>query len=270
MAIKGTLAEIPLPELIRILERRTGKLNIKTLPQSDHDLYLDQARLKAIYIDGEVLKDKETIREIITNLSKIREGNYTFKAVSKEELPQSCDVALRLLLLKLTGVDEVTLYKDRLPAAQTRFKRSNSKKVETWPDESLKKFWLTTIFLFAKSCSAEEIARKLNLDLEQTRLNLHKLRCLGQISPVRSFEAKLPYVDSSITPSTQKSKLSIEKLLIENANNMSYQEILNNLKEPEKPTPLKERRRPNRSPINKGLASRLLRALSKRKGDDNE
>ena len=163
-------------------------------------------------------------------------------------------MALKLLLLKLSGVDEVTLYKDRLPASQTRFKRAKSEKLETWPSESLKKFWLKTTFLFAEGCDAEEISQKFNLDLDQTRLNIYKLRCLGQISPIRSFELKLPKTDYSITVTTQKTKPNLEKFLIENINNISYQEILKTLKEPEETVVRKERRRPNRSPVNKGAS----------------
>ena len=264
MAIMGTLAEIPLPELVRTLEKRTGKLSIRVQPQeSDYYLYVDKARLKALYLDEKSLENSTVIRETLTELSRLKEGNYVFKSISEEVMPESCNVGLRLLFLKISQSDETVPNKDRLPAAQTRFERSDCPEVEVWPSESLKDFWLRTASLFAKGCNAEEIAKELNLDVEQARVSLYKLRCTGQISPVRSFGNKLSPANSSITTVTQKNKPNIEKSLVESINNLSFEEILIGLKKPQKLPVLEKQRNPSKSPIRKGLASRLLKALSK-------
>ncbi len=290
MAIFGTLAEMPLPELLRTLERRTGKLSIEVLPQkSDYSLYLNKTRLRAMYVGNEILGNGILIRQAVTELSEAKQGNYIFKSISEEALPKSCDIELAFLLLNIanTDTDEITRYKNRLPAAKTYFKRSNWQSVKVWPSKSLKTFWERTASWFTEGCSAEKVARELNLDVNQVRLNFYKLRSLRQISPVRSFEStspavssassfegKLPPLDSSITAAMQQRSASAE--FVKNISNMSYQEILKSLAE--KPaSPSIQKQKQELAPVQvqkklskplanqKGLVDRLLKALSKRK-----
>ena len=294
MAIFGTLAEMPLPELLRTLERRTGKLSIEVLPQkSDYSLYLNKARLRAMYVDNKVLGNGILIRQAVTELSEAKQGNYIFKAITEEALPKNCDIELAFLLLNISNTDELMHYKNRLPAPKTCFTRSGWQDVKVWPSESLKMFWKKTASLFDQSCSPEKVAKEFNLDLEQVRLNFYKLRTLRQISPVRSFESKLPStssassfsklppLDSSITAATQQRQVSTNEELVKNIATMSYQEILKSLVDPQEPSPAQKQNLPpiqKQQPSSiamqkvskpavhqKGLVDRLLKALSKRK-----
>lgn len=288
MAIFGTLTEIPLPELLRTLERRTGKLTIEVLPQKcAYDLYLEKAKLKAMLIDGKALQNRMLIREAVSELSKAKEGDYTFKAVSRDVLPQNFDVAIEPLLLTNDGKDdreEINRYRNRLPAAQTRFKSSSWGKIDTWPSSALQSFWEKTHTLFSKGTSAEEITKNLGLDIEKTQLYIYKLRSLGQISPIRSFGRGS--ANSLPQKTTAKKPNDIESFFVKNIANLSYEEILKNLQSAQSPPnekakpqpreeklnpifPSKQMEKPNQpsktgSTYDKGLISNLLKALKQK------
>ncbi len=275
-AIFGTLTEIPLLELLRTLGKRTGKLSIKVLPiKCDYDLYLDKSRLRALCVNGQVVRSGVSIREAFVELSNAKDGQYIFRSISEEELPKSFDVPLKPLLLNTTNKGEVNHYKERLPARQTRFKLARRGELEAWQSESLKTFWERTALLFNRGSSAEEIARELNLEVTKVQLNIYKLRSLGQIAPIRSFENKLP-PSSPRRVNSLKATLpgeNLEKSLIKNINHLSYEEILKSLKGPQKGSlskPKDETTHTHSSSssssnysVNKGLINHLLRALKR-------
>ena len=269
MAIFGTLTEIPLLELLPTLTRRTGKLSIVVLPQKrSYYLYLDKERLKALYIDKQALLNGVLIRQAFIELFKAKDGHYTFKPISIEVLPKSFDVPLKPLL-NTTSEDKV--FKDRLPTPQTKFILSEPKQreLEPWQSNYLKEFWKSTILLFDKGSSALEVARALSIDVRTAQLNIYKLRTLGQISPMRSFEDKF----SSDVPETPYRKSSQEQdyigsTFVEDMSRLSYREIIKRLRETEQ-TPLLEPLDRIKLPLssqsssshNKELINHLLKVL---------
>ncbi len=287
MAIFGTLTEIPLLELLRTLGRRTGKLSIVLLSQKrDYHLYLDRAKLKAMHVDGQVLRNGQLIRQAFIELSKAKEGNYTFKSIPVEALPKNFDVPLKPLL-NTTSTGQI--YKNRLPAPQTRFVTSESKQreLESWQSNSLKAFWKSAVVLFDIGSSAEEIAQTLNVDLRTAQLNIYKLRALGQISPLRSFESKFSSNSLKTSPIKKPQKQGdIVSTLVKDMSNLSYKDIIRSLSEEEQqpsskppdtikplsPQPLLKSQgtikplspQPSNPSHNRKLVSHLLKALKGR------
>ena len=270
MAIFGNLTEIPLLELLRTLGKRTGKLSIALLPQEQgYHLYIDKARLRAVHVDGQVLRGGQLIRQAFIELSKAKDGHYTFKSIPIEVLPKSFDVPLKPLL-ETTSTQKI--YKNRLPAPQTRFVLSKSKQqeLESWQSNSLKAFWKNTALLFDIGSSAEEISQTLNIDVKTAQLNIYKLRVLGQISPIRSFEGQSSS-NSLKTNNVRKphSQNTRGSTFAKDMSNLNYKDINGTLKQASsEKSPLQAKTQPtptiSRPNNNRKLVSHLLRALRRK------
>lgn len=264
MAIFGTLEEMPLPELLTMLGRRTGRLQLSELPQEqNYNLYLDKAQLKAVSSGQDFLTNDLAVREAIIKLTNFDKGIFEFKRLAQDELKQHIDIPIdRLLLQTATAIDEIQLNKERFPDAKTRFKTSGQ--VEVWIDDVLYNFWQSCSPLLNKGCSAEEVSQNLSIDLELVQHNLYKLRSLGKIAPVRLFEEKpTPSISSAPKPA---------KNLSQNIDNMSYKEIISWLQSSEsegQETVIEKEevaisKKPEPSVHTKGLVSRLLTALRRK------
>ncbi len=260
MAIFGTLEEMPLPELLTMLGKRTGKLKLTKLPQQqNYDLYLDKAKLKALHINGQGLANNLLVHEAIIKLLGFEQGIFEFQRLTQGQLEQSLDIAIdKLLLQTATEIDEIEAHRERFPDPKTRFKSSGQ--VDIWIDNDLYTFWQSCSSLLNKGCSTEDIAQHLSLDMELVQLNLYKLRSLGKIAPLRAFE-------QGSTPSKPKKDTSLSK----DIENMSYKEIIAWLHSSDstsqstvtKKEPIKQEK--SSSPVHqKGLVNRLLKALRRK------
>ncbi len=263
MAIFGTLEEMPLPELLTMLGRRTGKLQLTELPKKqNYQLFLNKATLKAISVDNQILANEMLARQAMVELLSFEQGIFEFKRLPEDQLEQNLNIPIDKLLLQTTvEIDEMKVQSERLPDAKTRFKRAGQ--VDIWVDDALYNFWQNCSALLDKGCSAEEIATNLSLNIEVVRYNLYKLRSLGKISPVRVFE------QNSI-PSEPKKDLDLNQSI----QNMSYKEIIDWLQSSDSesqsiPVQSKEpanQTKSSKSPAHqKGLVNRLLKALSRHK-----
>ena len=269
MAIFGTLEEMPLPELLTMLGRRTGKLQLAKLPQEqNYKLYLDKAKLRAISVNNKILENESLARQAMIKLLSFEQGIFEFKRLPEDQLNGNLNIPIDKLLLQTTIViDELKTQKERLPDAKTRFKRSGQ--VEIWVDDALYDFWQNCSSLLDKGCSAEEIATSLSLDTETVRYNLYKLRSLGKIAPVRAFK------QSPVPPKqTPKQDLDLNKSI----QDMSYREIIKWLqsndsksqgtltKSKQPANQIESNKPPVYQPVHqKGLVNRLLKALSRRR-----
>ena len=87
MAIFGTLDEMPLPEILTMLGRRTGKLHLSGLPQGQiYELYLDKANLKALHVDRKFLATDMLVREAMVKLSNYEKGTFKFQRLLPDQL----------------------------------------------------------------------------------------------------------------------------------------------------------------------------------------
>ncbi|MCX7850787.1 MAG: hypothetical protein N2324_11545, partial [Thermus sp.] len=81
--------------------------------------------------------------------------------------------------------DERARYQPFLPDPKTRFQ---AVALEVWLEEPLWSFWEKAKPLLAQGASAEDLASRLGLSVEETVYYLHKLRLVGKVAPVRAYE----------------------------------------------------------------------------------
>lgn len=188
MAVFGNLRDMPLADLIAMLGRRSGVLEVFGLPgkRQGYAVALDGG--KVVWVrEGRKRLDPVEARFTLQELFRSREGAFEFTpgVPPLDEAPLGWPLE-RLLLTMTTMEDEQAAYASLLPDPQTRFQAVS---LEIWLEEPLYSFWERAKNYLLNGASAEEIARALHLPTDEVRYYLHKLRVVGKVAPVRAYEA---------------------------------------------------------------------------------
>jgi hypothetical protein len=201
MAIFGNLGDIPLPDLLPMLGRRTGVLELWNLEAGKNvSLWLETGQLKGVWLTGKSLEANQA-RNLIIELLNAKHGSFEFmlgqpKMVCQHPLNWSVE---RLLAVNFpTGENPA---QTQLPDPHTKFQAIA---LEVWLDEPLFGFWQKARPLLARGASSAEIAQQLGLPTEQVQQYLHRLRLAGRVSPVKAFQ---------IEPSSRERQSLISRLL---------------------------------------------------------
>ena len=248
MAIFGALNELPIPEILTMLGRRSGKLKLWNL-ESKHryELHMHEAKLKALYIDQQAVNDIMFVRESMIELIDAEQGSFEFERHPPDSLSQQLDIPVEQLLLSTaTAIDEMKAYRQRFADQRTRFRSVGP--VDVWLDDNLYMFWQYSSHLLENGCSAEEVAEHLNMQLDQVQLNLYKLRSLGKIAPVRAYQ------ESHVGRQSRKAEAASDIIDWDGSAQSGAQPTA--AEKPPKEKPRKEEKK------DKGLVNRLLKALS--------
>jgi len=188
MAIFGNLKDMPLVDLLSLLGRRSGLLEVWALPgeQDSYLLALEQGRLLWVKANGRRL-DALQARSCLFALASAAEGAFEFVPAQPPEESPHLDWPVERLLLSVTSTqDEISQQRSLLPDPATRFQ---SAALEVWLDEPLYNFWQRARPLLDQGASARELAWQLEIGLDEARYYLHRLRLLGKVAPVRAYQA---------------------------------------------------------------------------------
>jgi hypothetical protein len=187
MAVFGNLRDMPLPDLVAMLGRRSGVLEVFGLPgkRQGYALALDGGRVVWVR-EGNRILDPLEARLVLQELLRLQEGAFEFTP----GIPPAGEAVLgwpleRLLLTMTTVEDEFQAYRPLLPDPKTRFQVAA---LEVWLEEPLYSFWERAKPLLQTGASAEDLASRLRLPLDEVRYYLHKLRLAGKVAPVRAYE----------------------------------------------------------------------------------
>ncbi|WP_117236581.1 DUF4388 domain-containing protein [Thermus sediminis] len=187
MAIFGNLRDMPFPDLVAMLGRRSGVLEVFGLPgkRQGYAVALDGGKVVWVREGNRLLEPLEA-RSALQELLRLQEGAFEFTP----GIPPAGEAALgwpleRLLLTMTTVVDEIQSHQSFLPDPKTRFQAAA---LEVWLEEPLWSFWERAKPLLQGGASAEDLAARLRLPLDEVRYYLYKLRLAGKVVPVRAYE----------------------------------------------------------------------------------
>ncbi len=131
---------------------------------------------------GLTLKARSTLLE----LASARRGAFEFTPVEPPKGSPLLNWPIERVLLSVTTIhDELASYNSLLPDPRTRFQVAV---LEVWLEEPLYSFWERAKLLLQTGASAEDLASRLQLPLDEVRYYLHKLRLAGKVAPVRAYE----------------------------------------------------------------------------------
>jgi hypothetical protein len=188
MSIFGDLAELSLPEILSMIAKRTGQLELTQLPGNQTIiLHLSDDHLKGCIINRQLINDPLIVRDKLARVINETQGQFEFHKCAITNLQGELSLGIPQLLIAIAAqVDEISAYKHLFAHPQTRFQCLAN--VDIWLDEEIYLFLEKARNFLSRGIDAQTLAQKLNLSVEQVQLHLYKLRTLGQIAPVRAYE----------------------------------------------------------------------------------
>lgn len=187
MAIFGDLQDMPLVDLLSMLGRRSGLLDVWDVggKRNRYILALDRGNLLWMKDEGGYL-DPLKARSTLLELASAGRGAFEFTPIEPPKGSPLLNWPIERVLLSVTTIhDELASYNSLLPDPKTRFQVAA---LEVWLEEPLYSFWERAKPLLQTGASAEDLASRLRLPLDEVRYYLHKLRLAGKVAPVRAYE----------------------------------------------------------------------------------
>jgi hypothetical protein len=187
LAIFGDFQDMPLVDLLSMLGRRSGLLDLWDVggKRNRYILALDRGNLLWMK-DEQGYLDPLNARSTLLELASAGRGAFEFTPVEPPKGSPLLNWPIERVLLSVTTVqDELASYNSLLPDPKTRFQVAT---LEVWLEEPLHSFWERAKPLLQAGASAEDLASRLRLPLDEVRYYLHKLRLTGKVAPVRAYE----------------------------------------------------------------------------------
>jgi hypothetical protein len=187
LAIFGDFQDMPLVDLLSMLGRRSGLLDVWDVggKRNRYILALDRGNLLWVKDEGGYL-DPLKARSVLLELASAGRGAFEFTPVEPPKGSPLLNWPIERVLLSVTTIhDELASYNSLLPDPKTRFQVAA---LEVWLEEPLYSFWERAKPLLQAGASAEDLASRLRLPLDEVRYYLHKLRLAGKVAPVRAYE----------------------------------------------------------------------------------
>ena len=187
MAIFGNLQDMPLVDLLSMLGRRSGLLDVWDVggKRNRYILALDRGNLLWVKDEGGYL-DPLKARSTLLELASAGRGAFEFTPIEPPKGSSLLNWPIERVLLSVTTIhDELASYNSLLPDPKTRFQVAA---LGVWLEEPLYSFWERAKPLLQTGASAEDLASRLRLPLDEVRYYLHKLRLAGKVAPVRAYE----------------------------------------------------------------------------------
>jgi hypothetical protein len=186
LAIFGDLQDMPLVDLLSMLGRRSGLLDVWDVggKRNRYILALDRGNLLWMKDEGGYL-DPLKARSTLLELASAGRGAFEFTPIEPPKGSPVLNWPIERVLLSVTTIhDELASYNSLLPDPKTRFQVAA---LEVWLEEPLYSFWERAKPLLQTGASAEDLASRLRLPLDEVRYYLHKLRLVGKVAPVRAY-----------------------------------------------------------------------------------
>jgi hypothetical protein len=187
LAIFGDFQDMPLVDLLSMLGGRSGLLDVWDVEgkRNRYILALDRGNLLWMKDEGGYL-DPLKARSTLLELASAGRGAFEFTPVEPPKGSPLLNWPIERVLLSVTTIhDEIASYNGLLPDPKTRFQVAA---LEVWLEEPLYSFWERAKPLLQTGASAEDLASRLRLPLDEVRYYLHKLRLAGKVAPVRAYE----------------------------------------------------------------------------------
>lgn len=247
MAIFGSLADLPFPELIGLVGNRTGKLfisNPKT--KKKFEWHLHEATICGLMVNQKMMDDVMQVRGCMIELIEDSDSNFEFQKHDFQELQHYFRLGTEQLILSTAAaMDELQEFRRFFSHEVTYFQTSG--KMDVWLDEHLASFWERSSVYLERGCNAVILAENLNLNLDQVQLNLYKLRSVGKLTPMRLFEHQTAGERATVTAAESSARLRKATSLSDRSKPLFEQQIPAGSALPSKA---------------KALVGRMLRALS--------
>ncbi|PTY01981.1 hypothetical protein DB346_10215 [Verrucomicrobia bacterium LW23] len=184
MPIIGNLSEFPLPEILNLIGRRTGKMRLLDVPEYGvMELHLRDGEIRSIQMPGGALEDENQVVDKLCHVVRAQCGMFEFNESSPRAILGHGAFPIQQMVMNLVfAVDEMNAQSVQDPNA--RFVLIASP--EIWLEPDLQSFFDQTQELFVTAPTAKDIADTLGRDLAEVMAHLNNLLSLNIIQVLPS------------------------------------------------------------------------------------
>ncbi len=212
MPILGNLAEFPLPEILLLIGQRSGRLRLLDVPGSDHgliDIDIGQGQIYAMNLSGRHVLDEDPITHTLTTVVQSGGGMFEFTILHVPTVSRPHPILINQLVMSLVfKVDENEAEKKSQDTPDDVYVLEKPDP-EMWIEPDLAQFFMRAKDLLQHGARWEDLAKHLDMDVEQVRENLTNLRLLGVVNLMDEMEREARSVPIKIPSEsiTSKSRL---------------------------------------------------------------
>lgn len=185
MALFGDLNRITFAEVVKLLKKRCGSVVIET-SQVKYVLHVNQGHLVGARVNDQTVQNRSDADQMLKVLHQAQEGTFVFSQQTPETLYNELDIVLdsNPLIPAIENNLQATL-----PHPDTRFRQIRK---ETTNDQSINYFLEQAQSLLFAGASANEIAKKLLVDVHWVQYYLYRLRLIEWVQPIRESQDEKP------------------------------------------------------------------------------
>lgn len=188
MRIKGCLRDIKFAEILRIIDKQTGRLCIYNSNASS-EWVIHENKVFSVRVNEHSLTSHDEIFKATLRLSEDCSSLYIFYPLTSERLTRHISIPVAgVIAIALDGDAEIDAYRGDLPHPHTKFALTNSSSVNL--SGELERFWSLCSKYLHDGFSAQGVAEKAGLKTAAVQFAFYKLRAIGVIQPVRLSVAK--------------------------------------------------------------------------------
>ncbi|MFC4455339.1 DUF4388 domain-containing protein [Deinococcus sonorensis] len=206
MPLTGDLADLPFPELTRLLAHHTGNLEVPLSGQDIHlNLFLQQGWLRALFIDGFNIRDERRVRDTVLNLATLPHGSFAFYEGAAEQLRAPLDYRL----VDLLEVQDDAVPEGHLPHPATTFTLTDQRDVPA----ALQASFAAAEPHLRLGTSAELLSALLGLPERDAQLLIYRLRAAGLAIPQHRVAWHTPPAVAAQVAATGVASTPVRRLL---------------------------------------------------------
>jgi hypothetical protein len=182
MPIIGNLSEFPLPEVLLLIGVRTGRLRLLDVPEFGiMDVDLSNGEVQAMHLGSQRFTEAGDMIEKLSAVVQAQGGMFEFRVHPVTEVTRQRPLIVNQLVMSLVcHVDELVA-QQQASASHNYWYTLESPRPEIWIEPELHSFFLAACSHLGAGIQLEELANRLQLELNITQQNLTNLRLLGLV-----------------------------------------------------------------------------------------
>lgn len=186
----GTFDEMPLPDVLSLIEGSSGQLQIWSSNREHHyEIETGENQITRLTFNQQEIAEVNQAKSFIIDLFKATDSEFEYHRGETQSPFYNLQIE-EILISGLLITDEILTLQPHFPEPETIFVATSSQ--TGWVDPELQDFWKQAAPFLEQGASAQDLFDQLGLYLDQIQLKLYKLRAAHYIEPKRAFNVPKP------------------------------------------------------------------------------
>jgi hypothetical protein len=189
MPILGNLSEFPLPEVLLLIGPRTGRLRLLDVPEFGiMDIDLSNGEVQAMHMGGKEFTESGDMIEKLSAVVQAQGGMFEFLVHPVTSVPRQRPLIVNHLVMSLVCHVDQQVARQQETASHNYWYVLESPQPEIWIEPGLHSFFVVAFSSLASGIQLDELANRLDLDVNDVHQNLTNLRLLGLVKLIDGMD----------------------------------------------------------------------------------